>query len=131
MRPVVMLIADMISRLAAAAVLILHLLFVLFAVLGGLLILLDWRWMWVHLPAVTWSSVVNLAGWTCPLTPLENTFRRRAGSAYEGDFIQHYVGALVYPKGMPRTLELVAGVSIVAWNTAVYAVLALSGRFVG
>ena len=109
------------SRFAADAVLVGHFAFVLFAVFGGLLVLASAKWMWLHIPAVLWSSVVNLAGWTCPLTPVEQTFRRRVGEAYEGGFVQHYVGSLVYPKGMPRQMELIAGGSILGWNALVYA----------
>lgn len=99
-----------------------HLLFVLLAVFGGFALLIDARWAWLHLPVVVWSSVVNLAGWTCPLTPLENRFRAAARqTGYEGGFVEHYFGPLIYPQGMPRRLELVAGVSILLWNTVVYA----------
>lgn len=108
------------SRFAADGVLVGHFAFVLFAVFGGLLLASNTKWMWLHLPAVLWSSVVNLAGWTCPLTPLEQDYRRRVGDAYEGGFVQHYVGSLVYPKGMPRQMELIAGVSILIWNVLVY-----------
>ncbi len=109
------------ARLSADLVLLFHFLFVAFAVGGGFLLLLDRAWAWVHVPAVLWSSVVNLLGWTCPLTPLEQSLRVRAGEAgYAGGFVEHYVGRLVYPGGMPRRLELVAGVSIVAWNALVY-----------
>lgn len=108
-------------RAAADAVLVVHFAFVLFALFGGLLLLLSRAWAWVHLPVVLWSSVVNLASWTCPLTPLEQACRRRAGQSYEGGFIQHYVGSLVYPQGMPRRLEWIAGFSVVIWNALVYA----------
>ncbi len=111
----------MIYRLLANLVLSIHFLFVVFAVGGGLAVLLDQRWAWLHVPVIVWSSVVNLADWTCPLTPLENRFRAAASqTGYEGGFLQHYLGALVYPQGMPRRLELVAGVTIVLWNAAVY-----------
>jgi hypothetical protein len=109
------------NRLAANLVLLAHFGVVLFAVFGGLGTLVDPRWAWIHLPVVIWSSVVNLANWTCPLTPLENRFRAAANeSGYEGGFIQHYIGPLVYPRGMPRQLELVAGVAIVIWNLLLY-----------
>ena len=105
----------------ADIVLAAHFLFALFAVLGAFLVLLDWRIALLHVPAVVWSSVVNLANWTCPLTPLEKSFRSRAGQeTYEGGWIQHYLEPLVRPLGMPRRLELVAGVSIVVWNLLVY-----------
>lgn len=114
-------------RLAADLVLLAHFLFAAFAVFGGLLLLVDLRWAWLHLPAVLWSSIVNLAGWTCPLTPLENRLRTLAGGAgYTGGFIQHYAGRAVYPRGMPRRMELIAGVSVLAGNALVYALVLAS-----
>lgn len=113
-------------RLGADVVLLGHFLFVAFAVLGGFLLLADRAWAWIHLPVVVWSSVVNLAGWTCPLTPLEQSLRAKSGqSGYEGGFVEHYVGRLVYPRGMPRRMELIAGVSIVVWNASVYGAILL------
>jgi len=109
-------------RLGADLVLLAHFLFAAFAVFGGFLLLHDVRWAWLHLPAVLWSSLVNLMGWTCPLTPLEKKLRAHAGEAgYAGGFIQHYVGRAVYPRGMPRSMELIAGVSVLAGNALVYA----------
>jgi Protein of Unknown function (DUF2784) len=109
-------------RFGASLVLLFHFLFVALAVFGGFGLLADHRWAFIHVPIVVWSSIVNLAGWTCPLTPLENRFRAAAEqTGYEGGFVQHYLGPLVYPQGMPRRLELVAGVAIAVWNGAVYA----------
>ena len=111
-------------RFAADCVLLAHFLFAAFAVFGGLLLLVDVRWAWLHVPAVLWSSVVNLMGWTCPLTPIEKDLRARAGQAgYRGGFIQHYVGRAVYPRGMPRRMELIAGISVLAGNAVVYAAI--------
>ena len=115
----------LLNRFAADAVLMAHFAFVLFAVFGAFLALVNIRWMWVHVPAVLWSGVVNLASWTCPLTPLENAYRRRVGEAFEGGFIQRYVGSLVYPKGMPRRLELIAGGSILIGNAILYGAVLL------
>lgn len=110
------------TRIAADLVLLAHFLFAAFAVFGGLLLLENVQWAWLHLPAVLWSSLVNLKGWTCPLTPLEKSLRARAGQVgHEGGFIQHYIGRAVYPRGMPRRMELIAGVSILAGNALVYA----------
>lgn len=111
-------------RIGADLVLLGHFLFAAFAVFGGLLLLCNTSWAWVHVPAVLWSSIVNLMGWTCPLTPLEKALRLRAGqSGYSGGFIQHYIGRAVYPRGMPRRLELVAAVSVVAGNALIYGVV--------
>lgn len=111
----------MLYRLAADLVLASHFLFVIVAVFGGILVLI-WRGWWrIHLPIVIWSSVVNLASWTCPLTPLENRFRLAAGKVgYQGGFIEHYLMPLVYPGGMTRRMELIAGVSVLLWNLVLY-----------
>jgi hypothetical protein len=117
------------SRVGADVVLLAHFAFVGFAVLGGVLFYFDRRWAWLHVPVVLWSSVVNLASWTCPLTPLEKALRERAGrSGYSGGFVEHYVGQVVYPRGMPRQMELAAGVSVVVWNVFVYAGVLLLGK---
>jgi len=110
------------SRIAANLVLLAHFAFVLIAVFGAVGVLIHPAWAWIHVPTVLWSSVVNLAGWTCPLTPMENRLRVSGyGNRYEGGFVHHYIGPLVYPGGMPRRLELVAGISVVAWNGLLYA----------
>ena len=112
------------STIAADCVLIAHALFVLFAVFGAFLVLFDRRIAYVHVPVVAWSSIVNLAHWTCPLTPVEQRLRVRAGQpAFQGGWIQNYMEPLVRPLGMPRRLELVAGVSIVVWNACLYGVI--------
>lgn len=110
--------------LAADCVLTLHAVVALFAVVGGLLIPILPTLVYLHVPVVLWSSVVNLAHWTCPLTPLEQSLRKRAGQgSFEGGWIQHYIEPLVRPLGMPRRMELIAGVSVLLWNVLVYTVL--------
>ncbi len=110
--------------IAADVVLLSHFAFITFAVFGAVLVAFKPGLLWVHLPVVIWSSIVNLASWKCPLTPLEQALRLRAGqSGYSGGFVQHYIGNVVYPRGMPRQMELVAGVSILAWNMVIYGVV--------
>jgi hypothetical protein len=118
---------SLLGRMAPEAVLAIHFVWVLFAVFGGFLGFSDLGWLWLHAPAVIWSAVVNFAGWTCPLTPLEKELRRRASiSGYEGGFVEHYIAPLVYPGGMPRRMELIAGFSITAWNALVYGLIAVT-----
>jgi len=108
-------------RLLADAVLGLHLLYILFVVLGGLFVL---RWAWVallHLPAALWGALVELFGFWCPLTPLENHFRRRAGEGgYQGGFIERYLVPLIYPGELTRGMQIGLGVFVVLLNLAVY-----------
>ena len=111
----------MTDRLLADAVLGFHLLYILFVVLGGLLVL-RWGWVvWLHLPAALWGVLVELFGFWCPLTPLENHFRRRAGEGgYPGGFIERYLVPLVYPGELTRTMQVGLGVFVVLLNVAVY-----------
>jgi hypothetical protein len=105
-------------------VLLLHLGFVLFAVLGGLAVLRWPRLAWLHLPVVAWAVAVEFAGWICPLTPLENALRQKAGSAtYEGGFIDHHVTAALYPGALTRGGQVFLGASVLVLNLVLYAVL--------
>ena len=91
-------------RLLADAVLIVHLAFIAFVVLGGLLVLRWPRIAWLHLPAVAWGAWIEFSGGICPLTPLEVGLRARGGeAAYSGGFIEHYVTGLIYPEGLDRS----------------------------
>lgn len=112
----------MLWGIAAEAVLVLHGLFILFAVCGALLAL---RWPWivvVHLPAAIWAALVVTAGWICPLTPLEQWLRVRAGGeGYTGSFIEHYLILLIYPPGLTRTVQVLLGLGVVAVNVLLYA----------
>ena len=107
--------------LMADALLLLHGGFVLFVVAGGLLVL-RWPWLaWLHLPAALWGAVIEFAGFVCPLTPLENAWRRAAGdTGYEGGFIEHYVTAALYPTGLTRTVQVALGLLVLTVNGWVY-----------
>lgn len=111
-------------RVLADAVVLFHLLFVAFAVGGGLLAF-RWRWMpWVHLPLLAWAAVVEFMGWICPLTPLENTLRAAGGAAgYDGGFVEHYLLPVLYPAGLTRELQWTLGAALLLFNLVVYAFL--------
>ena len=109
-------------RLAADLVLIVHGLFIVWVVAGGLLVL--WRgWLAaVHLPAAAWGVWISWSGNYCPLTPLEQQLRRAAGQAgYEGGFIEHYLTAAIYPEGLTVNLQIAFGLAVLAINALVYA----------
>jgi hypothetical protein len=105
----------------AAAVLVLHLLFILFVALGALLVV-RWRWIaWLHVPAALWGAFVELSGGICPLTPVENSLRELAGAAsYEGSFIERYLTAWIYPEGLTRSAQITIGVGVLGINATVY-----------
>ena len=105
----------------ANLIVLIHLGFVLFVVLGALLVIRWPRLVWIHAPAAIWGALIEFAGWICPLTPLENHFRRLAGEGgYQGGFIDHYVTALIYPSGLSRNFQILLGVMVVLVNVACY-----------
>jgi hypothetical protein len=105
----------------ADAVVLTHAAFVLFAVFGGFLVLKRRRLAWLHLPAVGWAAIVETAGWVCPLTPLENLLRNRAGrDVYHSDFIEHYIMPVLYPAALTREIQVALGMAVVLINVAVY-----------
>lgn len=115
--------------LLADAVVVLHLAFVVFVVLGGLAVLRWPRLAWLHLPAAAWGVLIEFAGWICPLTPLENSLRRHAGEAgYEGGFVEHYVTLLLYPAGLSRITQWILGGLALAVNVAIYSRVFLQRR---
>ena len=108
----------------ADAVVVLHLAFVVFATVGGLAVLRWRRLAWLHVPAFAWGVAVELTGWICPLTPLENRLRLAAGEArYRGDFIAHYLIATLYPAALTRTEQVVLGLGVLALNLAIYGIV--------
>lgn len=114
----------MIYKLLADFVFIVHLLFVVFVVLGGIAV---WRWpklAWLHLPAVAWGALIEFAGWICPLTPWEQHLRRLAGEeGYTGGFVEHYLVPILYPAGLTRDIQVVLGVLVLVINVAAYALI--------
>ena len=105
----------------ADMVLLLHASFVLFVLFGGLAVLRWRRVAWFHLPAALWGVLIELGGWICPLTYLENHLRRMGGEAgYSTTFIERYLDPLLYPLGLTRHTQLVFGISALLINLAVY-----------
>ena len=116
-------------RLAADGVLLLHLAFIAFVVLGALLVA-RWRWIaFVHLPAAAWGFFVELTGRACPLTYAENALRIRAGEAgYAQSFVEHYLLAVLYPDGLTRDVQFVLAAAVIASNAAIYGWIGLRRR---
>src|SRR5687768_11693995 len=105
----------------AALVVVVHLAFVVFATLGGMLALRWPRIAWVHLPCAAWAAFVEFSGRLCPLTPLENALRRRAGlEDYTGDFVATYLFPVLYPEGLTRDAQVAAGSVVIGINVVVY-----------
>lgn len=93
--------------LAADAILLVHTLFVVFVIVGLVLILVGryfgWSWIcnpWFRLAHILAIGIVVLQAWLgriCPLTIWEMSLREKAGDAtYEGSFIAHWLQSLLY-----------------------------------
>lgn len=111
----------MLYRVLADLTLLVHLIFVLFVVFGGLLTLRWRRIPWIHVPSVLWSVLIEFAGWFCPLTPLENLFIQKGGDlGYNTGFMEHYIIALLYPTVLTRKTQVFIGLFVLIANISLY-----------
>lgn len=107
--------------LLADLVVVIHLVFVIFAGIGGLV---AWRLPWIaflHLPAVAWGVAIEWSGVTCPLTPLESLLRQRGGTvSYDSGFIEEYLLPGLYPAGLTREIQIGLGTALLGFNLLIY-----------
>lgn len=108
-------------RVAADAVLLLHLAFIVWVVFGSIAVRFRRWWIWLHAPAVVWAVLIEFMGWPCPLTPLEQYLRQLGGQqGFEGGFIEHYIGSIIYPGGLGRGVHIALGIAAFAVNALGY-----------
>jgi len=75
----------------------------------------------VHIPAAIWGAAVEIFGWICPLTPLENHFRDLAGETlYSGDFVARYLLPVIYPENLTTTIQHILGGLVIGVNIIIY-----------
>jgi len=111
----------MLHAAVANLLMIVHFGFVLFVILGGLLVFRWPRIAFVHLPAAAWGALIELNHWICPLTPVEQSMRRAAGEeGYAGGFIDHYITSLLYPEGLTPEIQWLLGSVVLLVNAAIY-----------
>jgi len=109
------------NLLIADALVVAHLLFIVFVMAGGVMVIYYPRVAWLHLPAASWGAIVEFTGWICPLTPLENHFRALAGAeTYSGDFVAQYLLPVIYPESLTREIQFVLGSAVVIINVIFY-----------
>jgi hypothetical protein len=108
-------------QILADGVVFLHLAFILFVILGGILVVYRPKALWLHVPCVVWGVMVELSGFICPLTPIENYLRIHAGQTpYIGDFVIHYIEPAIYPEGLTRELQIMMGFVVILSNVLLY-----------
>jgi hypothetical protein len=106
----------------ADMVMLLHFGFIILVIFGGLLALYRQQFALIHLPALVWALFLEFnPGTFCPLTPLEQTWRQRAGeSSYGGGFIEHYLSPTIYPNHMTAGDQYFIGVALLLFNLLIY-----------
>ncbi|MBU0518629.1 DUF2784 domain-containing protein [bacterium] len=118
----------MMNSILADLLLVIHFLFILFIIFGGLLV---WKRSWIallHIPAVLWGGYIDISGGICPLTPLEVQYRIASGQeGYAVSFLEHYLEPVVYLGGSARETVIFLGIAVVVWNLVLY--LRLIRRF--
>ncbi len=108
----------------ADLVLIVHTLFIIFAVFGGLIVLKWYKVMWLHIPCALWGALIEFFGWICPLTYLENYLREIGnGNYHESSFIQHYLLPIIYPPGLTTDIQILLGTIVIVINLIVYCIV--------
>ncbi|EQD67651.1 conserved hypothetical protein, membrane [mine drainage metagenome] len=111
----------MIWRILADGLVVVHLAFVGFVILGGFL---AWKWRraaFAHIPALAWGLWVEVSGQICPLTALEQHLRHLAGQAgYRGGFLRHYLLPILYPHGLTRPSQWALAGLLLAINAIAY-----------
>ena len=114
----------MLAGYFADVVLLTHAGFVAFVMMGGLLIL---KWPWIalaHFPSATWGALIEFQGWRCPLTSLEQSLLKIAGSeGYTESFVSHHLLPLLYPTYISELTSVLLGVAVVSVNVIIYAVV--------
>jgi hypothetical protein len=110
-----------VDKILADAIVVIHFLFIIFVICGGLLVLRWPKMAIAHLPAAVWGAAVEIFGWLCPLTPLENRFRDLAGeTAYSGDFIGRYLLPVIYPENLTAEIQYILGGLVITVNVMIY-----------
>lgn len=110
----------MIYIILADIVVLLHLLFVLFVIFGGILAFYRRNWLKFHLPALIWGVLIETFYFICPLTYLENWLRQTGGeSGFSGGFLDYYLSMLLYIDISDSTRSLMAFI-LIAFNLLIY-----------
>jgi hypothetical protein len=109
------------AGVVAQAVVVVHLAYLLYVVLGGFLALRSLHWLWPHAVTALWAVLGVATQVSCPLTLLEKHLITLSGAEpYAGTFIGHYVEGIFYPEGWREPVWHVTAVVVLAtWTLAV------------
>jgi hypothetical protein len=105
----------------ATLTLIVHFLFLLFVILGGLLFFIKPWILYFHIPAFFYGVYVELTQSICPLTYLENYLLTKANLAtYTTTFIQNYLYAIIYPMNLTKEIQISLAIALIIINGIIY-----------
>ena len=111
-------------ELFANLTLIIHLIFILFVIFGGLLFFIFSKIIYIHLPALLWGIYVELTNSICPLTYLENWFLYQAKlTTYSNNFINNYLFPIIYPEGLTTDIQTYIGITLIVINILIYGLI--------
>ena len=111
-------------ELFANLTLIIHLIFILFVIFGGLLFFIFSKIIYIHLPALLWGIYIELTNSVCPLTYLENWFLHKGElTTYSNDFINNYLFPIIYPEGLTTDIQTYIGITLIVINILIYGLI--------
>ena len=107
----------MIYSLLAHFTILLHFIWILFIIFGFIFALKRSKIAYLHLSGVFFALFLNLMGWYCPLTYLENYLYtlHDIKSAYTKSFIIHYLDYLIYPDLPETTIRILTLVFVILY----------------
>ena len=111
-------------ELFANLTLIIHLVFILFVIFGGLLFFIYSKIIYFHFPALLWGIYVEFTNSICPLTYLENWFLYQSGlTSYTNDFINNYLFLIIYPEAITTNVQTFIGIILIIINVLIYGLI--------
>ncbi len=114
----------------ATLTLIIHFLFIIFVIFGGLLFFIKPWILFFHIPAFIYGVYVELTQSICPLTYLENYFLTKANLAsYSTSFIQNYLYAIIYPINLTKEIQISLAIALLIINGIIYGFIIKRKKF--
>tara|TARA_B100000575_G_C22981656_1_gene566399 strand:- start:31 stop:393 length:363 start_codon:yes stop_codon:yes gene_type:complete len=111
-------------ELFANLTLIIHLIFILFVIFGGLLFFIFSKIIYIHIPALLWGIYIELTNSICPLTYLENWFLQQGGlKTYPNNFINNYLFSIIYPESLTVNMQVYLGIILIVINSLIYGLI--------
>ena len=110
----------------ASLTLIIHFLFIIFVIFGGLLFFIKAWTLYFHIPAFLYGADIEFTQTICPLTYLENYLLTKANLAtYSTTFIQNYLYAIIYPVNLTKDLQINLAISLIVLNAVIYGIVVI------